>query len=188
MTISQPITISDVMRAYALEAEQMAHRELGVTLNYAEDSLQHVNLLLSARLVNGPIIAPRLDKSEEEAMWQFCKVIGGYFGEVVIRNIGGTWLTDVAADGSRTTLLNVADIIQARPPDSIWRCLTEPGRGSIVGLYETLLATLAVTRGESTIENGLKTVKLPQLSQNPPNPPIATPVVATLPKPWWKFW
>ena len=98
MTISQPITISDVMRAYALEAEQMAHRELGVTLNYAEDSLQHVNLLLSARFVNGPIIEPRLDKSEEEAMRQFCKVIGGYFGEVVIRNIGGNWLADVAAD------------------------------------------------------------------------------------------
>lgn len=49
MTISQPITISDVMRAYALEAEQMAHRELGVTLNYAEDSLQHA--ICSCQLV-----------------------------------------------------------------------------------------------------------------------------------------
>lgn len=69
---------------------------------------------------------------------------------------------------SRTILLNVADIIQARPPDSIWRCLTELGRGLIVGLYETLLATLAVTRGESTIENGLKNREIaPVISESP---------------------
>jgi hypothetical protein len=187
MSSASQVTIADVMRAFAREAEQLAHSELGLALDYSESSLRVVDRLMQARLSNGLVVPESLTKEQEAEHWEFCKKIGGYLGEVIIRNNGGYWVTQTEANGAMTIHLLVAGLVSAHPPDSVWRCLTEPNRGSVVALYETLLATLAIGRDEVNVVNGIKEVRIRPLNEGVSGN-AATEVEPPTQKPWWKLW
>src|SRR6186713_2884256 len=160
MTNASPVTIADVMQAYAKEAEDIARSQIGEQLDYSEASLRHVDLLIAARLENGIISPDGLTSQDEAELWIFCKRIGGYLGEVIIRNLGGAWITKQQSEGNLSIHLSVHGGIEAQPPNSVWRCLTEPNRGSVVGLYETLLSALLLAAGKFEIVNGIKQVEM----------------------------
>ena len=81
------VTITDVMKAYAQDAEGLALKE-GISLDYTE-KIEGVDALL--RQIAGDSVVPPNTPAEEEQLWMLAKVYGGYLGEVVIRTLGGDW-------------------------------------------------------------------------------------------------
>jgi hypothetical protein len=158
---SQQVTIADVMRAYAADAVNYAKRQYGLDLDYSEASLEHVDRMLGDRRQGAVIVPEKLSAQEQKDLWTYCKMIGGYVGEVIIRNQGGTWQTKEIDSGSSSVKLMAAGKIEGSPPDSVWRTLTEPHR-CMVSYYRSLRAILG--HGEKRTEGGVEVIKLPPLS------------------------
>jgi hypothetical protein len=174
----QQVTIADVMRAYAADAVKHAKRQYGFDLDYSEASLEQIDRMLDDRM-QGKVIEPdKLTSEQQEDLWVYCKMIGGYVGEVVIRNLGGTWQTKEIDSGSSSVKLMAAGKIEGSPPDSVWRTFTEPFR-SMVSYYRSLRAILG--HGGERTEQGVRMIKVPALSPAPPESERRE-------KPWWKFW
>src|SRR5262249_20642170 len=72
------ITISNVMKAYAQDAERLAS-EQGISLDYTEESLERVDLLLH-EITGDTILTPRTPE-EAGQLWALAKIYGGYLGE-----------------------------------------------------------------------------------------------------------
>ncbi len=174
------VTIADVMQAYAADAVIFAKRRFDMDLDFSEHSLCDIDRILAERTAAGLLSPDTLDESEQEEVWTFCKMLGGYVGEVIIRNLGGTWQMKEIDSNTASVGLLAAGRIETSPPDMIWRALTEPYK-SIASNYRTLLAILG--RGEQSIANGTRIVKLPPLSKLPPESGSKRSQ-----KPWWKFW
>jgi hypothetical protein len=159
------VTIADVMQAYANDAVAYVHRRLNVTLDFSERSLEDVDRVL-ADYGKGDLLVPdKLSDAQREDLWVFCKMMGGYVGEVIIRNIGGQWQMNDIGDGAASVKLITTGGVEGSPPDAVWRALTEPYK-AIVSYYRSLRAILG--HGEETTENGIRTVRLPPLSDQPP--------------------
>lgn len=174
----QQVTIADIMRAYAADAVKYAKGQYGIDLDYSEASLEHIDRMLDDKM-HGAVIEPdKLTPEEQEDMWTYCKVIGGYVGEVIIRNLGGTWQTKELDSGGSSVTLMAAGKIEGSPPDGVWRALTEPFR-SMVSYYRSLRAILG--HGEERTEQGVKMIKVPALSSAPPQ-------ARRRAKPWWRLW
>jgi hypothetical protein len=159
------VTITDVMRAYARDAVSYARRQFDVNLDFSEKSLEHVDRILAERTKSGLLVPDNLSEAEREDLWTFCKMMGGYVGEVIIRNIGGQWQTKDLAEGGQGIQLISAGDIKGSPPEFIWRAITEPFK-AVASYYRTLRAILG--HGHETIENGIRTVRLPPLSAQSP--------------------
>jgi hypothetical protein len=139
--------IADIMRAYAQDAEAHVQGTLGVVLHYSEASLEHIDTLLAQRLANGLLHPENMSAAEQEELWVYCKMLGGYLGEVMVRNAGGAWQAKLESNGSLSLNVVIGNAILARPADAIWRRLTGE-EDSMTGDYETLLVVL--NRGECT--------------------------------------
>ncbi len=174
-------TIADVMREYAKGAVAYAKRAYGMDLNYSELSLSDIDAIIAKRIASGFVVPDDLPASEREELWTLCKVLGGYVGEVILRNLGGAWETQTAADGSSTISVVVGGV-RGSPPEGIWRAHTEDFK-SIVTYYRTL--RVAMGHGVRTSTPGRSTnVTLPPLSAEPrPDRDTARAKV-----PSWKFW
>ncbi len=174
----EKVTVADVMRAYAADAVKHAKNQYGFDLDYSEASLEHIDRMLDDKM-HGAVIEPdKLTPEQRADLWIYCKMIGGYVGEVIIRNLGGTWQTKELDSGSSSVKLMAAGKIEGAPPDSVWRTLTEPFR-STVSYYRSLRAILG--HGEERTEQGMKMIKVPALSS-------ASPLTEGRARPWWKFW
>jgi hypothetical protein len=160
------VTIGDVMRAYAEDAVDYGQRRMNITLDFSERSLEDVDRII-ANWNNGDLVVPdELADAEREDFWVFCKIMGGYVGEVIIRNIGGEWRTTDIGDGAASVKILVTGDIEGSPPEAVWRALTEPFK-AMASYYRGLKAILG--HGQQTTENGIRTVHLPPLSDKPPN-------------------
>jgi hypothetical protein len=157
------VTIADVMRAYANDAVAYALRAGKGHLDFSERS-EDVDQLLAEKVKSGLLVPDALSESERNELWGFCKMMGGYVGEVIIRNIGGDWQTEGLEDGAAHVVLVVAGV-RGSPPEAIWRALTEPYRG-IASYYRCLRVVLG--HGEERFEGGFRSVQLPPLSAEPP--------------------
>jgi hypothetical protein len=174
------VTIADVMRAYADDALAYAKRRFDVTLDFSERSLEEVDRILADYTKSGLLVPDNLSDAEREEIWLFCKMMGGYVGEVIIRNIGGDWnMKDIGEDAASVMLVATGGV-KASPPEAIWGALTEPYK-AIVSYYRGLKAILG--HGHETIENGIRTIQLPPLSAQPPKQ-----VSDAETRPWWKSW
>jgi hypothetical protein len=158
------VTITDVMRAYANDAVAYALRAGKGHLDFSERSLEDVEQILTEQVKSGLLVPDALSVSERNELWGFCKMMGGYVGEVIIRNIGGDWQTKDLEDGSARVVLVTAGV-EGSPPEAIWRVLTEPYKG-IVSYYRGL--RVALGHGEERLEGGFRSVRLPPLSAEPP--------------------
>ncbi len=174
------VTIADVMRAYAGDAVAYAERRFDLTLDFSERSLEDVDRILSAYRNSGLLVPDDLPDAEREELWNFCKMLGGYVGEVIIRNIGGEWQTKEVGEGAASISLVINGGAEGAPPEAVWRTLTEPYKG-IASYYRGLRAVLG--HGEETIEGGVRTVHLPPLSTRPPGRASETGR-----RSWWRFW
>ncbi len=86
--------ISEMMQAYAEQAVASA-REMNITLDYREGSLQQLERLLSQLYQERPTSSSKTATGEEDpAVSQvdiMSRIWGGYFGEVIRRCWGGEW-------------------------------------------------------------------------------------------------
>ena len=138
------VTITDVMRAYAGDAVQHAQR-LGVTLDYSEASLALVDGIL-AQMTEAGLFTPASGSEEEEAIWMLSKMYGGYLGEVVVRQLGGTWeMQEQGSNGARVVLRSLE--VQMFPADKIYKRLTKDQLSGVSG-YCAAVRKIAQTREE----------------------------------------
>jgi hypothetical protein len=173
------VTIADVMRAYADDAVTFAKRQFDITLDFSERSLEHVDRILADHGQGGSLVPGQLSDAEREELWMFCKMMGGYIGEVIVRNIGGEWQTKDLGSGDVSVVLVTADV-RGSPPEAVWRTLTEPYKG-IVTYYRGLRAILG--HGEENTEHGFRSIRVPPLSEQPPQGGTNKRK-----RPWWKVW
>jgi len=132
-------TIRDVMEAYAKDAESDA-RKRGVSLDYSEESLAHVDTILEAMTPDG-VLTPK-STEEEDRLWMLSKMYGGYVGQVVIKQLGGEWqLQDLPSGGSRVVLL--CRETQAFPPEKVFKRLTKDRFSGVGGYCRALRAIIA---------------------------------------------
>src|SRR5438093_8501806 len=115
------VTISDVMTAYAEDAERHALK-FGTVLDYSEQSLELVDVVLQ-QIAGEGILSPKT-AVEEEQLWTLSKMYGGYLGEVVVRNIGGAWEMLDNADGSARAIL-VCKEVKMFPLEKVYKRLTQ---------------------------------------------------------------
>lgn len=174
----EQVTIADVMRAYAADSVKHAKTRYGFNLDYSEASLAQIDRMLDDRMQGAVIDAAKLTPEQQDELWNYCKMIGGYVGEVIIRNLGGMWLAREIDPGNSSVKLMAAGKIEGSPPDSVWRTLTEPYRDT-VSYYRALRAILG--HGEQRTEQSVKVTMVPALSPAPPQ-------AERRDKPWWKFW
>ena len=93
------LDVADVMREYANAAIAYSKRCFNVTLDFSERSLESIDRILVDYKKDGVIDPEELSDAEQEELWDFCKMMGGYVGEVIIRNIGGNWQTKDVGEG-----------------------------------------------------------------------------------------
>ena len=88
-------TVNDMMAAYAEDAVDFARTKFGISLDYASESVERVELiaeqLMQAARPKG-LLGKFLRKApSDEEIQTVCKMLGGYIGEVYRRNRGGEW-------------------------------------------------------------------------------------------------
>jgi hypothetical protein len=172
------VTIAHVMQGYATDAVAYAKRHFQINLDYSENSLRDIDHILSDYIESGFIDPDKLTPAKRDEFWTFCKMMGGYVGEVIIRNLGGTWKMKEIDDKSSSIDLLVTDRLEGSPPQAVWRALTEPYK-SIATYYRTLIVLLG--QGDQVPDRGPKIVHLLPLSDKPPE-------AGKEQKPWWRFW
>jgi len=136
------ITISNVMKAYAQDAERLAS-EQGISLDYTEESLEHVALLV--RQVAGDNVLTARTPEEESQLWTLSKTYGGYLGEVVIRNMGGAWELQDNPDGSARLVLRCEGVTMF-PAEKVYKRLTEDLFSNLSGYCRALRAIIELQR------------------------------------------
>jgi hypothetical protein len=138
------VTISDVMRAYAQDAESHAARQ-GITLDYTESSLDGIDLILHSIAGDG-VLTPKTPDDEEQ-LWTLAKMYGGYLGEVVLRNLGGTWEMHENPDGSARVILRCLGV-QTFPLEKVCKRLAEDQFSGVSGYCRALRAIIARQGGD----------------------------------------
>jgi hypothetical protein len=153
--VSMADTVADMMRDFANAAVEMA-RELNVTLDYSEESLQAVEQIL-AQLHNelrGGTAAvrsldhPPLTPSSAE-MAEVSKLWGSYFGEVVRRRWGGDWSIESYPGGNFATLTLTVAGGKMFPSMKVYRRLTEGAQDNVWDFYQQVRKKLAAAPGSS---------------------------------------
>jgi hypothetical protein len=78
--------IRQIAEAYALDTVDYARDTFGLGLDFSDDSIQHVEAMLT-RLHDEMASA----RPSDDQIFQFAKMIGSYVGEVFRRNHGARW-------------------------------------------------------------------------------------------------
>jgi len=115
-------------------------------LDYTEESLERVDILLHG-IAGDAVLNPRTPE-EESQLWALAKIYGGYLGEVVIRNIGGTWELQDSLDGSARVVLN-CEGVKMFPPDKVYKRLTEDQFSNVSGYCRALRAIINLRGSEN---------------------------------------
>jgi hypothetical protein len=133
--------IQQVAEAYALDAVDYARDQFDLQLDFSDDSVQHVETMLT-RLHDEMAGA----EPSQDQIFQFAKMLGSYVGEVFRRNHGARWgmvtlgsdsFPGLAADKSGGRFWpwgKVQNRLVNGPEDNVWhyfKYLAEhDGRGS----------------------------------------------------------
>ena len=133
------VTIADVMKAYARDAEHFA-QNAGVSLDYTEKSLEDIDGILN-QIAGESVVAPKTSE-EEEQLWTFAKIYGGYLGEVVVRNFGGIWEMSDNPDGTSRVIL-YSQGIQMFPLEKVYKRLAEDQFSGLSGYCRAIRAIIA---------------------------------------------
>src|SRR3954469_11441160 len=80
-----------IMREYAGQAVAQAQKQHGVDLDYTEQSLFRLDLLLSQIAGPGVLPLPPPGSKADETLWLVSKAYGGYLGEVMRQHLDGSW-------------------------------------------------------------------------------------------------
>jgi hypothetical protein len=78
--------ITEIAKAYALDAVDFAKIHFNIKLDFSDSSIKDIENILAnlhERL--------KIDKPKEEDIYRVAKIFGSYLGEVYIKNHGGQW-------------------------------------------------------------------------------------------------
>lgn len=129
-----------LMRLYAVDVVNMAEKRLKVRLDYSEASLEAVDLLIQGYSGRKLLVEAQMTESQKDDLWTFCKALGAYVGEVIIRNLGGEWIEKPQPDGASLIALRVKNGLETAPADSMFRRFTEEYKGGAVSYYRAAKA------------------------------------------------
>jgi hypothetical protein len=139
-----------VMKAFAHDAVAAAARR-GVVLDYSEQSLDVVDELLGRESFIGQTPRTPDSNEDEETLWVASKMFGAYVGEVVLRTLGGKWVSETAPDGGiRPTIM--IEGARGFPVDKVWKRLTESEYDALGGYCRALRYVLSQGSNEAPQE------------------------------------
>jgi hypothetical protein len=147
-------SIDEMARDFAQAAVEMA-RAMKVELDYSEQSLEHVEEILSqlhteasdwriAESANRAVSeTPAAGGPSASQMDDMCKLWGSYFGEVVRRRWGGEWSIETYPGAAFATLTLSVTAGKLFPSMKVYRRLTEGEGENVWNFYQTVKARLA---------------------------------------------
>src|SRR5688572_17920252 len=95
-------TITDVMRAHAVDAVAYAKSRFRMDLDLSSQSLERVDRILAAMYFDIPrtFFAKLFRRGPtDDLVWDWSKMWGGYVGEVIRKRWGGVWRSSLKPDG-----------------------------------------------------------------------------------------
>jgi hypothetical protein len=128
--------VAQIMREYAERCVSEARLQHGATLDYSEQSLLRVDMILSAITHNDVLPLPEPHSQDDEILWHVAKSFGGYVGEVMRLHLGAEWFHK-AVDGADIVQMRVGHIT-CSPPERAWKRLTEDPHDTIISYYRGL--------------------------------------------------
>ncbi len=127
---------AEIMREYAEQAVAQASKQHDILLDYTEQSLLRLDMLLSRLTNNSVRPLPPPDSEDEATLWLVAKAYGGYLGEVMRLHLGGSWHHQLV-DSAHTVRMQVGDIT-CSPPERVWNRLTSDAHDTILSYYRGL--------------------------------------------------
>ena len=91
--MSEP-TINDMMLAYSKDAVDFAQQNFNIDLDYSNESIRYLEKIAEElhKSMKSSFFGKLFGKTpNEEEIDTVCKMLGGYFGEVYLKNMPGTW-------------------------------------------------------------------------------------------------
>lgn len=140
-----------MMSDFAAAAVAMA-RELNVTLDYSEASLEEVEQILAQ--LHGELNHPQVAALDAPAprptaaqMDDLCRLWGSYVGEVVRRRWGGEWGLEQYPGRDFATLALTVGGSKIFPSLKVYRRLTDGDQENLWSFYQQVRARLAAHPG-----------------------------------------
>jgi len=122
------------MANYAKAAVEYSRNTLNVDLDYSVGSVERVEQILSdiyRKFPKGRLTRRLLQIFGRKGLQATCNMFGGYIGEVMRRQLGGTWTRDPRVANTFCLCKNGNRIF---PPSKVYKRLTD-GENNNVWLY-----------------------------------------------------
>ena len=133
-------TIGQIMQGHADDAVNYARVRFARPLDFTVASLDEVDRMLAVMYFDVPrtwwqrvVARVRGHRRSDEELWTQAKMWGGYVGEVLRRQWGGSWHSSLQPDGSVRISLEVGGT-RCSPSDEIRRRLADGTPGNAPGL------------------------------------------------------
>jgi hypothetical protein len=141
--------IAEMMRAYAEQAVSAA-REMNIALDYREESIEHLENILSQLYDQRPVFLGKAAPGEEDPAQKqidsMSRMWGGYFGEVIRRCWGGEWTLETYPGTVAPVVTIDVDGAKIFPAMKVYRRLTNGASDDIAQFYQMVRAKLEKSR------------------------------------------
>jgi len=141
--------IAEMMQAYAEQAVSAA-REMKITLDYREESIEQLENILRQLYDQRPVFLGKAAHGEEDPAQKqidsMSRIWGGYFGEVIRRCWGGEWTLETYP-GTVAPVVTI-DVHGAKifPAMKVYRRLTNGAGDDIAQFYQMVKGKLQKSR------------------------------------------
>jgi len=126
--------LTTLMQEYSGVAVNVAWKEFGVRLDYSEATLSDVDMVMENRTRGGLFYHNSTSADVLDEVWRMSLVWGGYVGEVIRLNLGGTWHARPNQTGTIRPMMRVATL-EGSPVEKVYKRLTESEANSISNYY-----------------------------------------------------
>jgi hypothetical protein len=130
------LTVTDMMRAYSEDAIDLAS-QMNIDLDFSEESLNKLDQILEKYHIGIPKGLKKLfNKSpSEEQIAQMAKIWGGYLGETIIKQLGGSWTMSTSFDNAVAIKIGESEIY---PPAKIYKRIINGSEDNVAIYYQVL--------------------------------------------------
>jgi hypothetical protein len=141
--------ISAMMEAYAEQAVSAA-REMNITLDYKEESIERLEKILSQLYDQRPVFLGKAAPGEEDPAQKqidsMSRIWGGYFGEVIRRCWGGEWTLETYPGTVAPVVTLEVDGAKIFPAMKVYRRLTNGASDDVAKFYQMVKDKLEKNR------------------------------------------
>ena len=141
--------IAEMMRDYAEQAVSAA-REMNITLDYREESIEQLEKILTHLYDQRPVFLGKAAPGEEDPVQKqidsMSRIWGGYFGEVIRRCWGGEWTLETYPGTVAPVVTIDVDGARIFPAMKVYRRLTNGASDDIAQFYRLIKGKLQKSR------------------------------------------